>query len=61
MGTDFKPDLNINEGAKLSQPSKDAGLDIKHYRPVPADAIKLEPPVDPTKVSPCVANPRFCA
>ncbi|MBX2954511.1 MAG: hypothetical protein KF846_00040 [Cyclobacteriaceae bacterium] len=62
----LKPELIINEGAKLSKPLQEAGFDIKYYlQPptVPTDATRVAPPVDPSKVQPrdpCKDNPN-CA
>jgi hypothetical protein len=41
----FKPELIINKGAKLSEPLKNSGFDIKTYQnvAVPADATKSTP------------------
>jgi Restriction endonuclease fold toxin 7 len=38
-----KPELIINKDAKLSEPLKKAGFDIKLYQSMPADATKVAP------------------
>lgn len=49
----FKPELIINNGAKLSKPLKNSTFDIKPYIAPPAiDNTYVKPPVDPTKIKP---------
>jgi RHS repeat-associated protein len=53
-GNGLKPELIINQGAKLSQPLQKAGFDIKYYTPAPApaDATRVAPAINPAAIPP---------
>jgi hypothetical protein len=54
----YQPELIINKEAKLSQPLKDAGFDIKPYASMPQDATRVAPPPPSSEYTlDCRGNP----